>query len=55
MQHITVEHLHILHLELGLVADRQKTGIVLLPTLFGVKVGLVKDDSECLAGRNLGG
>ena len=42
MQDITVVHLYVGHLELGLAVNGEDTSIVLLSTLLGVKVGLVK-------------
>lgn len=42
MQNIAVRHLDIFHLELGLAVDREHASVVLLSTLFGVKVGLVE-------------
>jgi len=42
MQNVAVVHLHIGHLELGLAVNGEDTSIVLLSTLLGVKVGLVK-------------
>jgi hypothetical protein len=46
MQDVTVVHLHIGHLELGLAVDGEHTRIVLLSALLGVEVGLVEQDTE---------
>lgn len=50
VQDVSIEHLHIGHLEVGLAIDRQRARVVLLSTGFGVKVGLVEQDPE---GRSL--
>jgi hypothetical protein len=46
--------LYIFNLEFGLAVNSDDTGIVLLTTLLGVKVGLVEQDTERSIGRKLG-
>jgi hypothetical protein len=46
--------LDIFNLEFGLAVNSDDTGIVLLTTLLGVKVGLVEEDTEWSIGRKLG-
>lgn len=46
MQDVSVEYLNVGHLKIGLAVDGKRTGIILLSTGFGVKVGLVEEDPE---------
>jgi hypothetical protein len=53
VQDITVVHLHVLDLELGLTIDGKDTSVVLLSTLLGVEVGLVQEDAKWSVGGNV--
>jgi hypothetical protein len=46
MQDVSVKDLNVGHLEIRLAVDGQRTGIILLSTGFGVKVGLVEQDPK---------
>jgi hypothetical protein len=55
MQHVAVEDLNILDDKVGLAVDDDPTRVVLLSSRLGVKVGLVKNDTDERLGRHLRG
>jgi len=55
MQYISIVHLHIFHLEIGLPVHCENASIILLSSLFRIEVGPVQQDTEYCVRRELGG
>lgn len=56
MHDVSVEHLHVLDLELGNTVNSDAALIILLPSAFRVESGFVKNDAKrCVRGDVRGG